>query len=132
MYCLKGCEGKLKKIMVVDNHDQIFTIKEALEHLDQNYKVIGVEDGEQCLKLLENGEIPDIILSETRMQGMNGWQLFNVLTENPEWRHIPKVFVTAWEDTLPEDKSILISDEHIQKPFDVIELKRKIDKYLER
>ena len=44
--------------------------------------------GEQCLELLNSGEIPDLILSETKMQGMTGLELSNKLKENPAWHDI--------------------------------------------
>jgi len=121
----------MKRIMVVDDlPDQIFTIKQTLENLDDEYEIIGVESGEQCLELLNNGEVPDLILSETRMPGMTGRELLDRLKENPTWKDIPIFFLTAWEDKPAEDSIGSLGDGHIEKPFDMRDLKERIDTFL--
>ena len=53
----------MKKIMVVDNeHDQIFAAKMVLENIDEEFEIIGAGSSEQCLEMLNNGEIPDLII----------------------------------------------------------------------
>jgi response regulator RpfG family c-di-GMP phosphodiesterase len=115
-----------KKVMVVDNHaDQIFTLKQALEYSSDEFEVIGVNSCEQCLQVLENGEIPDIILTETRMPGMNGWELLDKLKVNRTWERIPVLFLTAWSDL--KTKELII-----EKPFDLKELRERIDTFMKR
>ena len=74
----------MKKIMIVDDEpDPIFTVKTALENLDEEFEVIGAGSAEQCLEMLNNGEIPDVISSETMMQGMTGRGLSDKLKRKP-------------------------------------------------
>ena len=123
----------MKRIMVVDDlPDQIFTIKQTLENLDDEYEIIGAESGEQCLELLNNGEVPDLILSETRMPGMTGRELLDRLKENPTWKDIPIFFLTAWEDKFAKDSIDDLGDGHIEKPFDMRNLKERIDTFLKK
>jgi len=123
----------LKKIMVVDDiPDQIFTIKQGLESFDDEYEVIGASSGEQCIELLNNGVVPNLILSETKMLGMNGRELLNRLKENPMWEEIPVFFLTAWEDKLTENSIARLGDDYIEKPVDAEELKKRIDTVLEK
>ena len=123
----------MKRIMVVDDlPDQIFTIKQTLENLDDEYEIIGAESGEQCLELLNNGEVPDLILSETRMSGMTGRELLDRLKENPTWKDIPIFFLTAWEDKFAEGSIGDLGDGHIEKPFDMRNLKGRIDTFLKK
>ena len=108
-----------KKIMIVDDHaDQILTVKVALEDMDDEFEVLGVDSGMQCLKFLENGEIPDMILTESRMLGMTGWELLDKLKEKTKWENIPVAFLTAWTDLKPEKPSSFSVDDFIEKPFD--------------
>ena len=123
----------MKKIMVVDDiPDQIFTIKQGLESFDDEYEVIGASSGEQCIELLNNGVVPNLILSETKMLGMNGRELLNRLKENPMWEEIPVFFLTAWEDKLTENSIARLGDDYIEKPVDAEELKKRIDTVLEK
>jgi len=122
----------MKKIMIVgDEPDQIFTAKAALENLDEEFEVIGAGSAEQCLEMLNNGEIPDVILSETMMQGMTGRELSDKLKENPAWQHIPMLFLTVWKDKFEVD-SDFSDDSHIEKPFDMVDLKTRIDTVLKK
>ena len=123
----------MKKIMIVDNEpDQIFTAKAALENLDEEFEVIGAGSSEQCLEMLNNGEIPDLIISETKMQGMSGRELSDKLKENPAWQDIPLLFLTVWKDKF-EANSVFSGDNiHIEKPFDMRDLKTRIDTVLKK
>jgi putative two-component system response regulator len=88
-----------KTVLVVDDlPDQIFTVKASLEQGD-DFEVIGVESGEQCLDYLNRGMLPDVILMESRMQGMSGWEILTHIRQNPLWENIPVAFLTAWTDT---------------------------------
>jgi CheY-like chemotaxis protein len=117
----------MKKIMVVDeDEDQIFTAKTALENINEEFEVIGVGSAEQCLEMLQNGMIPDLILSETRMSGMDGREFSEKLKENDLWRHIPMLFLTSWENKI-EKTSENSYNEIIEKPYDIMELKKRID-----
>jgi len=119
--------------MVVDDEpDQIFTAKTALENLDEEYEVIGLSSAEKCIEMLNNGEIPDLIISETKMQGMSGRELSDKLKENPAWQDIPLLFLTVWKDKF-EANSVFSGDNiYIEKPFDMRELKTRIDTVLKK
>jgi len=120
----------MKRILIVDDEsDQIFTAKTALENLDEEFEVMGANNGEQCLEMLNNGEIPDLIISETKMQGMTGRELSDKLKENPAWQDIPMMFFTVWKDKF-EENSDFSGDNHIEKPFDMRDLKTRIDAVL--
>lgn len=122
----------MKKIIVVDNKpDQIFTVKTALEYFSSEYEIIGANSGEQCLEMLNNDEIPDLILSETKMHGMNGRELSDKLKENPVWQDVPMMFLTAWKDNF-EENSDFSDDDYIEKPFDMMDLKTRIDTVLKK
>ena len=122
-----------QKIMVVDDHaDQILTVKVALEDMDEGYDVIGAESGVQCLEILENGMIPDMILTESMMPGMTGWELLDKLKEKPRWGNIPVTFLTAWADLKTEKSHSFSVDDIIEKPFDTKDLKERIDTILKK
>ena len=122
-----------KKIMIVDDNPSIiFSVKEGLELIDDSYEIIGAESGEKCLELLKSGNLPDLILLDIMMPGMNGWDLFAELDNNTEWKKIPVVFLTAKTDAYSTGFGKLVSMDYIEKPFDLKDLKKRIDSILEK
>ncbi len=51
----------------------------------------------EALKILED-DIPDIILSDYEMPGMNGFDFRQQLLQSPKWKNIPFIFLTAHSD----------------------------------
>jgi len=122
----------VKKIMIVDdNPDIIFSIKSGLEVAEGNYEIIGAESGEKCLELLET-ETPDLILLDIMMPEMSGWETFDKLKGNESWGKIPVVFLTARTDRIAKNAGGFLGDDYIEKPFEITELKRRIDEITNR
>jgi CheY-like chemotaxis protein len=122
----------MKTIMVVDdNVDVIMSIKYGLEDITKEYQVIGVESGRQCLDLLQQNQTPDLILLDIMMPGMNGWETFDKLKEHKAWRKIPVVFLTARTDRFAKNAGKFLGDDYIEKPFEINDVKKRINKILE-
>jgi len=120
-----------KKIMVVDDDpDLLHSVKQALEYMDDNYKVTCASSGIQCIKLLENNEIPNLILLDIIMPEMSGWETLKNIQENPSWKDIPVVFLTHRTDNIAKKTGSFLAADYITKPFDIDDLKRRIDKIL--
>jgi len=115
------------EIMIVDDEKDItFTVKSGLENFDDQMKVIEINDGFECLKLLSEGKIPDLILIDIMMPRMNGWELVNRIKENNEWKQIPLIFLTAKTDDFSKTFGKTITQDFIEKPFDIKELHERI------
>lgn len=129
----KGDMNMSKTVMVVDDDpDVTISIKQGLENLDAEIKVLGVESGKQCLEFLGNNQIPDVILLDIMMPEMSGWGLFDRLKENASWRNIPVVFLTARADRIAKNAGGFLGEDYIEKPFDIEDLKTRIDKILKK
>ena len=123
----------MKKIMVVDDEpDHTRTVKQVLEGSSDKYEVICAGSGMQCLQLLKDNQIPDLILLDIIMPGMSGWETFQKLKENPSWRSIPVVFFTARTDKFAEDAGSFLAVDYIKKPYEIEDLKKRIDKILKK
>ena len=121
----------MKKIMIVDDDkNTLQTLKETLELMEKDIKVTCAINGKQCLELMKNNEIPDLILLDIMMPEMDGWETFKNLQENPLWKDIPVFFLTARNDRVAKNAGDLLAAEYIQKPFDIEDLKIRIDKVL--
>jgi len=120
----------MKKIMIVDDEADVRnSVKYALEYYS-GYSVICVESGNKCYEMLKNNEIPDLILLDIMMPGMSGWMVIDRLKENSSWKKIPVVFLTARWDKFAEDLGRKTGMDYITKPFDIHDLKIRIDKIL--
>ena len=117
--------------MVVDDEpDQIFTAKTIIEDFNSEYEVIGAKSGEQCLELLKNNQIPDVIFLDIMMPGMNGWDVAAEIKKNPKWKKIPLVFLTAKTDSFSTTFGKIVSQEYIKKPFEIKDFKKSIERLL--
>jgi len=121
----------MKKIMVVDNEqDFLLTIKAVFQSFSDEYELVTADSGMQCFDLLKNNNLPDLILLDIMMPEMNGWEVARKLRENLEWRKIPIIFLTAIEDETSKRTGSIIGKDYIEKPFEITDLKEKIDKAL--
>jgi len=123
----------MKKIMVVDNEqDFLLTIKAVFQSFGDEYELVTADSGMQCLDLLKNNNIPDLVLLDIMMPEMNGWEVARKLRENLEWRKIPIIFISAIGDRTSKITSVELAEEFIEKPFDMKDLKIKIDEILKK
>ena len=122
----------VKTIMAVDDNPDITdVIKQGLEHLyPAEYKIVCVDSGENCLRWLKENHLPDLILLDIMMPGMSGWETYEWIKENLLWRKIPIVFLTGRTDELAEKAGEFLGDDYIEKPFDMDDLKERIDTVL--
>ena len=120
-----------KTILVVDDDPGVtHTVKYGLESLDADYKVICAESGGKCLELLEKNQIPDLVILDIMMPGMDGWDVAARIKENSKWSEIPIVFLTAKGDEMSIGMGRLASEEYIVKPCKITDLKKTIDEIL--
>ena len=117
-------------MVVDDDPDVVLSIKQLLEGSSDEYVVLGADSGMQCLELLKNNKLPDLILLDIIMPEMNGWDTYYKLRENPFWNKIPVIFLTVRTDKAAEYTGRLLGAEYMTKPFDIKDLKERIDKVL--
>ena len=83
-----------RRIMVVDDDLSITSfIRDRLKSLNAEYEVISADGGMECIGLLGDDRIPDLILLDVMMPEMDGIDVFKKLKENPLWKKIPMVFL---------------------------------------
>jgi len=117
-------------MIVDDNADVIVTVKYGLEDQTKEYQVIGAESGKQCLALLQENQIPDLIFLDIMMPEMSGWETFEKIREHERWKKIPVVFLTARTDNVAKKAGNLLGDAFLEKPFEIKDIKDCIQKVL--
>lgn len=89
----------------------------------EGYRVYNTHDGVSALEAATE-LIPDLILLDVQMPGMNGFEVLEGLRKNPKTEGIPTIIVTA-KARQPSDIAHglnLGADDFVQKPFDPREL----------
>ena len=118
-------------MIVEDNESIMYNL--ALTLKLNGYNTITATNGIEGLKILkEKNIIPDLILSDIMMNGMNGFEFYEKIVENDKWNRIPFVFVSA--KSTPHDikygKSMGV-DDYITKPIKEEELLKVIERKLD-
>jgi diguanylate cyclase (GGDEF)-like protein len=112
------------KVLVVDDDPDLLTL--AGIQLGDGFEVVQAADGRECLDLaLEH--IPDVIVLDIMMPGMNGGEVLTALSENPATRDIPVIFLSAL--TAVEDKVKGLDSgaiDYITKPADGREFNARV------
>jgi DNA-binding response OmpR family regulator len=118
----------MKTVLVVDdNPDVINSVKIGLEDSTQEYRILGAENGVKCLELLQDNIMPDIILLDIMMPHMTGWEVFDRIKKDSSLSNIPIIFLTARTDRTAKNAGSFLGDDYIEKPFDIIDLKKRIE-----
>jgi len=117
-----------KSILVIDDNEEI---RLYLKHIFiDKYLVYIAENGADGYRLA-NQNIPDLIISDINMQGMDGVELCSKIKKSEILGHIPVILLTA--STADEVKLRGIeegADDYIIKPFDNSLLLAKIETIL--
>ena len=112
------------KILVIDDNPE--TVELAAINLEmEGYEVYSASNGEEGLKLAEM--MPDVILLDVMMPGIDGLEVCRRLKGNPQTGDILVIMLTArttMEDILKGFEGG--ADEYITKPFKVEELLARV------
>ncbi len=122
----KNITKKDRKILVIED-DLNFAKTLRSFCREKHFKFIHSGDGETGLKLAEK-YIPDAIILDIKLPGMDGWVVLDVLKENPHLRHIPVHMMSALEETIDAfQKGAIgyltkpISKDQLEKAFKTME-----------
>ena len=122
-------EKTKKMIMIIDDEkDILFSVENVLKSND--YDVISIDNGKDCLETLEKGELPDLIILDIMMPMMSGWEVQRKIESNVEWKQIPIIFLTARTTPTAAEMCKRLGADYVTKPFDVNDLKNRVKKVL--
>ncbi|MEO5691891.1 MAG: EAL domain-containing protein [Usitatibacter sp.] len=108
-------------ILIVDDEAQNRKVLEALLG-PEGHLTITAASGEEALELVERS-MPDLILLDIMMPGMDGYQVAKVLKGNPASAHIPIIMLTALVDRAARLAGLNAgAEEFLTKPVDRAEL----------
>lgn len=113
---------KGKKVLITDDDVRnIFSLTKALESL--KIEVITAMDGKEALKQLEEHPDTDLVLMDMMMPEMDGYESTSRIRQNPRFRNLPVIAVTAKAMTGDREKCIKAgASDYITKPVDIDQL----------
>ncbi|UUZ54645.1 response regulator [Massilia sp. H-1] len=89
-------------VMIADD-SKVVRVKTNRFLTNNQFQVQQAEDGLDAVKQI--GErMPDILITDVEMPGMNGFELTQHLRSNPALRHIPVIMISAEESYGPKAK----------------------------
>lgn len=118
-------------IYIVDDEANIRRLASlALE--EQGMEVRSYENGEQLLGALDRS-VPDCILLDWMMPGLDGIQLLHRIRNNDKFKNIPLIMLTAKSEEMDVVMALeLGADDYISKPFGIKELPARVRAVLRR
>jgi len=107
--------SQLSVLIVDDIPQNLLVLSEVLK---ASYRVMVANSGERALSLIESGKVPDIILLDVMMPGIDGYTVLARLKKMPVAAHIPVIFVTANNEAVDEARGLdLGAVDYITKPI---------------
>lgn len=120
-----------KSLLLVDADPRSLRVLEVSLR-KAGYNLATCNDAASALETIELS-IPDLILSDTRLPGMDGFTLVEKIHQNPDWASIPIMFLSS--DTSVESKVRGLQlgvEDYLTKPIYIKEIVARINLALQR
>ncbi len=98
----------------------------------KGYEIAAAASGEQALKKIEE-QLPDLIILDVMMPGVDGYEVARLLRENPQTAPIPILFFTAKSSITDKIAGFQAGgDDYLTKPIHPAELLSRVEVLLQR
>ncbi|NND13236.1 MAG: response regulator [Acidimicrobiia bacterium] len=118
-------------VLIIEDVDSIIQVMRA-SLTGWPVRIEAANDGEEGLQLVRELQ-PDVVLLDLAMPKMDGWELLELVQQDPATRDIPVVIVTAHGES---DGAQRAQDAgargFVSKPFRPSEIRRAIEPFLPR
>ncbi len=113
------------RIMIVDDSPQ--EIHSLIEELKDDFIVTAAMSADDAMKMLSEGENPNLILLDVNMPGTDGHEACEIIKSDPNLRDIDIIFLSANDSTAEIIRGLDVgAADYITKPFDPDVLRSKI------
>jgi DNA-binding response OmpR family regulator len=119
-----------KKILILDDKESIAKI--VAFYLNAEYETLWLDNPIKAIAWLQEGNLPDLIISDIRMPEMRGDEFLRFIKSNELFKAIPVIMLSS-EDSTSERIRLLSegADDYIVKPFNPMELKVRLKKIIQ-
>jgi CheY-like chemotaxis protein len=120
--------ASLPRILVVDDEDDITSVLATFLGIS-GYDVVVARDGQEGLTELRSGRpLPDLILLDLMMPGMNGWEFRAAQMADPLLARIPVVLLSGGGNVREHARHLGVNDA-LAKPADIDSLLAVIERH---
>ncbi len=106
----------MKRILVVD--DESINLAVLSKVLNPHFQVLAVKSGETALRIAGLDPIPDLILLDIMMPGLDGYAVLEQLRLNSRCKEIPVIYISALDSQVDEERGFQLGAlDYITKPF---------------
>lgn len=117
-------------LVVDDNEDNRDMLARRLRRM--GHTVVEAENGRVALDRLRHQPF-DLILLDIMMPEMNGFQVLEQVRQDPQWRHIPVVVISALDDMDSVARCVeLGAEDYLFKPFNAVLLSARVTACLDK
>lgn len=127
---LKQLPGAMKTILLVDDKIQLLALLKQI--LKSSYEVVTRFNGLEAIEWMQQGNIPDLILTDIQMPKMDGIQFLQIIKGSGAFNNIPVIILSSRESS--QDRIECLRQgavDYISKPFNPEELMVRIERVLE-
>lgn len=118
-----------KSILIIDDKPSIGQV--IALYLSSEYDFHYFDNPINGINWLQEGNMPDLIISDIYMPEMKGTEFLSFIKKNELFKHIPIIFLSGEEESSVRIKVLEQgADDFILKPFNPLELKVRIKKAL--
>lgn len=122
-------EHRRPRLLVVD--DQPINIQTLYQIFQDDHEVFAATSAAQALALCERQTLPDLILLDIVMPGMDGLALCRQLKQQPATADIPIIFVTALSSSEEESAALQAGGvDFISKPVNPAVVRARVNTHL--
>lgn len=115
-------------LIVDDNPTNIKVLLDIFKH--SNFRVSVAKNGENALLKVQT-VLPDLILLDVMMPGIDGFETCRCLKANPKTQEIPIIFLSALDEVTDKTKAFSVGGvDYIIKPFHTEEVLARVNNQL--
>ena len=109
-------------------------MRSILNHyLESKFKVTAFDNGMEALKYLQEGNIPDIVLTDLNTPKLSGMEMLEQIKASGFFKSIPVMILSGEDSTEKRIKCLNAgADDYVVKPFNPAELFARINVILRR
>jgi len=121
----------MARILVVEDSEGARQMVSRLLEMD-GYETVCVSNGVEALESLAQGPPADLILLDVMMPEMDGLTFLSQIRENPTWKRLPVIMMTARLDAETQDRATVLgaTDYLVKARFTADEMLKHIKRQL--
>lgn len=122
-------QDTIQTVLIVD--DEPLSVEMLGSLLNDEYRIIMAHSGQEALDIISR-QVPDLILLDILMPVMDGYEVFRIIKQNPLFRDVPVLFITAMGEAECECEGLMMgAGDYIVKPFNPSLARLRVKNHLE-